>query len=304
MKKKYHLSRFTKGSGIDRDIKSEKYYISSCQNRLNSQETTKDWIEIIQAFKKVAIKDIDIQKSQLLLSNLKPFNEKIVVKIGINELIMHEYNIGKKLKNLKGFIKYFCYFECNDDFYEYFTKEEGALCKSAGNSMKIILMPYFPEGDIAHFKWTSESKNIELLRSVLIMACMSLCDAYEKKHIIHGDFHAGNIMLKKTKETSIIYKYGTNETEVINVKTYGYRTWIMDFENSYEFNETNLLRAKADFYFDMKKLFILLPTYITFLNKSGLNALIKEISKMEDNPNPNFPFNRKLLSEIIYKNIY
>jgi hypothetical protein len=78
----------------------------------------------------------------------------------------------------------------------------------------------------------------------------------------------------------------------------------MDFENSYEFNETNLLRAKTDFYFDMKKLFILLPTYITFLNKSGLNTLIKEISKMEDNLNPTLRLNRKLLSEIIYKNIY
>jgi hypothetical protein len=89
MWEKYHLSRFTKGSGIDRDIKSEKYYISSCQNRINSQETTKDWIEIIQTFKKVAIKDIDIQKSQLLLSNLKPFNEKI----GINEIILNVMTI-------------------------------------------------------------------------------------------------------------------------------------------------------------------------------------------------------------------
>ena len=269
---KHHLRRITKGGGVpDRDPKSEKYYVSSCQSRINkTTPSTEGWIEVVKAFKKVAKRDIDLQKSQILLSNM--LDQNIVVKIGNDDTIKKEYDMGKLLQRVKGFVKFICYFECEDDFYEYFTRETGHMCRGVGDTMRIILMPYFPLGDIAHHPWTVD--NVPLLKSCLQIACLSLCDAYEKKGFVHGDFHPGNVMMKATKQASVVF-------DNISIKTNGVRPWIMDFENS-KVDPTRSDMSRSHFFFDLRKMFMLLTTFVRELDITGVNAITKDIMLMEE----------------------
>lgn len=273
-----------------REINSEKYYVNTCQGEIDRRGTTANWIDIVRAFKKVSNpRDIDIQKSQILQAVIEDGREK-VVKVGANDVIEHEYNIAHALSRVKGFVKFICYFTCNDDFYKYFRKDSGNLCDGPGTSMKIILMPYFPEGSLGKHTWTAD--NIDVLRSCINMACLSLCEAFERKQIVHGDFHPENVMLKKTKQTTL-------EFDGIVVKTYGYRTWIMDFEASYQFNETTRdWKAKTDFFYDMKKFFILLPSFVPSIDKTGINAIVKFIYASE-----NGELDKALMYETINSNI-
>ena len=284
---KWKLLRMTKLTGgtlAYRAPNTEKYYLDTCQQRVNNEGTTKNWIEVVKAIKKVASRDIDLQKSQLLLSNMDA--DQVVVKIGDGR-ILHEYSIGKKLAKVKGFVKYVCYFECNDNFYDYFTRDSGALCKSAGSGMSVLIMPHFKEGDLAHWSWTVD--NVHILRGCLQMAVLSYVNAYESEHFVHGDFHPANVMLKATEQRTVTFGD-------IVVDTNGYRTWIMDFENSYV-NITS--RSWTDLCFDLKKMFTLLPTFVSGLNKAGINSIFKEIMNQEENGS----INQAALYDVIGKGI-
>jgi len=253
--------------GVHSRPSSEKYYLSTCQDDANNNI---NWIEVYKAVKRVGVRDIDIQKSQVLFAKMKTGNS-IVIKIGNDNKLYHEYMIGRKLKSIKGFVKFICYFECDDNFYDYFTKESGYLCKGPGNSMKVILMPHFPLGSLAAYVWTNE--NCRVLKSCIKMACLTICDAYEKKGIVHGDFHGGNVMLKETRQREITYDNN------ISIPTYGYRTWIMDFENS---QIVEGARGRADHFYDMKRFITVLPTFITGIDKGALGTIINFISSCEE----------------------
>ena len=58
---------------------------------------------------------------------------------------------------------------------------------------------------------------------------MSLAMAYDMMGFIHGDLHLGNVLLKRTKQAEIVYKFG--EKSVL-LPTMGYKIVIMDFEKS------------------------------------------------------------------------
>lgn len=185
--------------------------------------------------------------------------------------------MSNKLKSIKGFIKYICYFECNDNYRRYFDKSKipNELCHGPGTQMKIILMPYYLLGSIANYKWTSE--NIDLLRSVIKSAVLTVIYAYNNKGIVHGDFHAGNVVLKNTKQKSISF-------DGIRIELFGMRTWIMDFENTYISDKGNLEHL-ADFYYDLKKFFTLLQTHIRNIDKIGISKIESFINRLSLNQN-------------------
>lgn len=75
-----------------------KYYITSCQTKINQDSDTTKWIKLESLIKHT--RDIEgiLNKTQ-----------NIVVKSGIKDTIKKEYEISKALKDLPNFIKYICY---------------------------------------------------------------------------------------------------------------------------------------------------------------------------------------------------
>jgi len=270
-----------------------KYYLSSCQTKItNRTPTTESWLKIVNALK--LDDSSNYEKSRVLLGALDTHGE-VVVKIGDSDDIRREYEYNQKLQSIKGFVKYICYFECRDNFRTVFSgvapsglrtvfsgvapsglrtvfsgvapsglrtvtpSKRTSLCHGPGNEMKIILMPWFPLGSMSEFKWQDYVP--QLLISCLKHAILSMLTAFYKLSILHGDFHTGNVLLKKTKQKTISYEIPQLGT-FLDIETYGIRPWIIDFENSKMANlqgsPYESMMSMNDFYFDVNKFFMLL----------------------------------------------
>jgi hypothetical protein len=238
-----------------RNPKSSKYYLSTCGSRITHKTpTTEGWLRILHLLK-IDITDYD--KSRVLLGELDTHGS-VVVKIGDTDEITHEYAVSLRLRRMKGFVKHICTFECADDFRTLPSRDRTTLCRGPGSSMKIILMPYFRLGSLASYAWSAD--NVHVLRSCLKQAVLSLISAFHTSGFIHNDFHAGNVVLKPTKSASLSYAIdGAGAIET--VETHGMRTWIMDFEKSRFVDPVTpyeTAMALNDFYFDLKRFFMLL----------------------------------------------
>lgn len=269
--------------GLSRNPNSQKYFIKGLESQANL-------IKVLKELKKVAPRDIDFQKSQLLESTLD--KTAVIIKIGDNNDMDNEYTISKSLRRTKGFIKFLGYFTCEDDFREFFQGKRNTICTGKGN-MKVIIIPYYELGSLASYNWSSQ--NIITLQSSLYLSCLFYMDAYIEKGFIHNDFHAGNILLKSTKQS--IIEFNSN----LIVKTTGIRPWICDFEKSVIAYDVSNERLFNDFKYDLQKLFFLLPTFIKSIDKSGctkISTFIETNLKMN-----NIKDVQKSLGEIINANI-
>jgi hypothetical protein len=291
MSKTYNIRKLQKQS-FSSQKEIPKYYLSYCQEKINTQNpNTNGWINIIKTLK-MPLEDYD--KSRILLAKLE-HHKDIVVKIGDDESIRSEYEYAKKLYKLKGFVKFICYFECNDNFLKYPDKERNYLCNGEGSRMKIIAMPYFELGSIGSYEWNSE--NIHVLRTCIKHAVMTNISAF-MHGFLHGDFHPGNVLLKKTKQSSIDYLF--EEIGEVNIETNGVRTWIMDFENTREISAENP-RDIMDFYFDIQKFFTLLQDhrFIKNIDKSTVINIFRWVNKyMNSLHYPNMDFIMGILDSI------
>ena len=248
MSAQYAIKRLPKTSqSSQKDI--PKYYLSTCQDRITTkQPSTKDWITILKTLK-LPIETFD--KSRVLLATLEQ-HEQIVVKLGDDESIKREYEFGKRLYKIKGFVKFICYFECNDNYLDYPNPKKTHLCHGPGSQMKVIVMPHFELGNIGSYTWAQE--NIHILRTCMKHAFLSYTNAFFHGYL-HGDFHPGNVLLKKTKQAKIEYVFREKENEeVLDIETNGMRTWIMDFENTKIANRDNLTHI-MDYYYEIQRFF-------------------------------------------------
>jgi hypothetical protein len=280
----YNIRKLPKNS-FSSQKEIPKYYLSYCQDKINKKNAnTNGWINIIKTLK-FPLEDYD--KSRILLAKLE-LHKDIVVKLGGDEAIRKEYEYSKKLYRLKGFVKFICYFECNDNFLDYPNKTNDYLCKGEGSQMKVIVMPHFEMGNIGSYTWSNE--NIQLLRSCIKHAILSHISAYATGYL-HGDFHPGNVLLKRTKQAYISYLF-EGIGEITNIETNGVRTWIMDFENTREISKENKTDL-VDFYYDIQKFFMFLADhrFIKNIDKSTLTYLMKNIIKYSNSliyPNMEF----------------
>jgi hypothetical protein len=160
-----------------------------------------------------------------------------VAKIGNSKELETEYNfsLGLGLAQLEGFVGYTSY--CNTD---------------EDPQTGVIIMPHFPLGSIAKYKWTED--NLSILKTSIKHAMLSVINAFQARGIIHGDLHIGNVLLESTKQTHITYNIdGIGE---FTIPTHGIRTWIMDFENSFIANMStsyNKIMTYNKFYYDLTK---------------------------------------------------
>lgn len=248
--------------GLSRNLNS-KYFVSSFENT--------DLIRVIKELKKVPPRDIDFQKSQLLEGKIK--DKGVIIKIGDNNDIDNEYNISKSLGRTKGYVKFLHYFSCKDNFRDFFEGRKDKICDGEG-LMKVIIMPHFQLGSMATYKL-----DVDSLRSSLYLACLFYIDAFQEKGFIHNDFHAGNILLKTTKQTKIDFGEG------YIVQTNHIRPWICDFEKSVIGIDINNAKLYGDFKYDLQKLFFLLPTFIDNIEKSGcikISSFIENCSNIKE----------------------
>jgi len=236
--------------GLSRSPNSAKYHVQTC---------SPEWIRIEEEIKRVQnARDIDIQKSQILRGIMS--DKAVMIKIGDSRDLDNEYAASQIVKGLKGFIKFYCFFTCDDDFREYFKGKRLSICKGPGSSMKVIVMPYFPMGSVASYAWTPE--NVGILNSCLYTACLYYIDAFKEKRFIHNDFHAANILLKHTKQRTLDFHDG------ITVTLMGVRPWIGDFEKSAIGNGSAI--DYENFKYDIGKLFLLLPSLIPNIARSTI----------------------------------
>ncbi len=252
---------------LTRNPDTLKYYISCGDKITQKTPTTEGWLRIMDTLRIPR----EFNKSHILLGNLEKHSE-IVVKVGDSENIIKEYSYSNLLKNTKGFVKYICAFECSDDFTRLTGKEE-SICKGPGSSMKVVLMPYFPMGSIAAYNWNVD--NIHVLRSSLKHAFLSIMVAFTAHGFIHGELHPGNVLLKNTSQSHITYSIPGMAP--ITIPTNGVRTWIMDFENaSIAKAETpyDIIMTFNNFYPDIRKIFILLSTYIKHIDPRTTGSII------------------------------
>ena len=236
-------------------------------NKAINSGSAVDWIKIEKALKQIGV----IDKSRVLQGKLREHSD-IVIKIG-DGLVQHELDIGKVIGKQRGYIRFLGHFHCNDDYLEHNGKKMTPLCKSKGNTMKVIIMPHYPLGSVGDYPWTHDT--LPALRSLLKQAILFYMAAYEATGFIHKDLHDKNILISDTALHRVrkTFKDGTT----IVVPTHGKTAVLMDFEIS-RFSQSRPMDT-YDFYHDIQRMLTLLPDHITWLSKASIQLLTNFVGK-------------------------
>ena len=191
------------------------------------------------------------------------------------------------MKNIYGFVKYHCYFTCNDNLQKYNDVNDVndiVICEGRGTSNGIIIMPYYSLGSIKTFNWSDN--NFDQFKNIILQVVLSLYNAYLIEGFLHQDIHLENVLLKTNLNKKIEYMYPkiTLYSNLI-IK-------IIDFANSRLFDfrsqdtdklfnadlQNFFIRIKLDLKFDNNLLMILNGNPENYI----LN-LIETINKLEYN---------------------
>lgn len=217
-------------------------YVITCQDRISSTNpTTNEWLNIIGALKPPMQTDV-----HRVLEGILEKRKKVAIKLSGSQSIYKEYKIAEELREIPGFIRPLCYFECEDSYAIYPSKEGSSLCKGPGSSMKVLVLPFFEEGSMRSCIWIK--KPVSVLHSCLLQCIASLLQAYESKGILHSDTHLDNVLMRKTTIHDVEYILGEHR---IKIPTNGYVIAIMDFEMSLSEMPTNRGHAIGQVYDDI-----------------------------------------------------
>ena len=215
---------------------SEKLVID-CKQITTSQPTTETWLQVE---KRLAASNYD-DKNRVLLGYLVERKSSVVIKIGETTSLEKEYNIGTALKqyNIEGFIKYGCFFKCQDKYKEHPSNSRKHLCKGLPSDdpskpkMSVLVMPYYRLGSLADFNSivTDREDKTFILKDLLEQIIAAFANAFTTVGFIHNDSHARNILITKTKKTQSGYGIVIMDFEnaMINVKTEDRRFVYKDF---------------------------------------------------------------------------
>ena len=81
--------------------------------------------------------------------------------------------------------------------------------------------------------------------------------------MIHGDLHPGNVLLKPTTQSDILYSIP--EVGDFTVKTNGMRILIMDYTEM-DYADSTTISTLNNFYYDIQKFFLLLYNTIKIVD--------------------------------------
>ena len=260
------------------DSNSTKKLVLNCYDELKQNNgTTLDWLENIKFLTTIGTYKSQMSDKSLLEAVIKKTKKEIVLKIGDENAyklkLKHEYEIYTKLHELKlpGFLHYICYFECDDNLKEINKRlnlnnyETESICKGDGKSLRILMMEYIKNKNMAEYKWL----NINQLRSAIKQVVLTMLKAYIETGFRHNDLHAKNVLIKKT--TMKEFKYMLDKQETI-IETHGIKILLMDFEcSSFE-------QPIYRFYDDMSEYFQSITKYIDFTNNEISTTKINILS--------------------------
>ena len=241
---------------------SYKFQLSCEQKASDLQYDTKEWIELQNQLEHTS-------SDYKIFTGLLEKKKHIAVKVGISSNLKNEYDVGKSLHACKNFIGFYCIFHCTNDIKN--VNVGKSLCKSAGNTLGILVMPFYELGRIDKYKWTRE--NFDVLKSVLKHTICSLLYAFEQTGFVHRDTHLGNILLKKTTKKSIMYT-----KDNIEISIHSMLPVIMDFDR-YVLNKDEV--AVKQVYLDIQRIVSLVRSEldIKINNTEIMSALTRYISK-------------------------
>ena len=189
--------------------------------KLDCKAPTDDWLSLKRLIKGQHVDDT------IILEGILETEKEVVIKIGRMDTLKKEYDIGLALKEYPNFIRYYCNFNClesKENLDKIIKGQLSRVCSTEGKfDIGVLIMPYYPMGDIESYKWQEEE--FGLLKNVLKQICFGLMYAYEKTGFIHNDEHLGNVLLRKTSKKSL--NYGDLELPLE-----GLYVVIMDFEKS------------------------------------------------------------------------
>lgn len=252
------------------NTKNLKYFISNCQHEANAAITkgrTVDWLHVEKSLKITQ----DYDKSRVLKAVLKS-KKHVIAKIG-DDMIQREYQLAERLKSKRGFIRFFCYFTCDDDYLEH-PGTRKTMCKGHGSKMNIILMPYYELGSVGDYGWNM--KNVGILRSVVQQTMLIVFSSWYEDGFIHGDLHVKNVLIKPNHYSHM--NLNVNKKK-FRVETLGYSPVIMDFENSRFENKRNAF-AISHFLMDLNKFFVTMSTFIKNLDVTTIFPISHVINQV------------------------
>lgn len=180
------------------NTKSEKYEILANQNIIDNNNNL------------INLKEIIKENNLIIFEKLLTKITKTVIKICKSDMILKEYKTSCKLSNIDGFIKYICYFSCNNNVKKII--ENSMMHADKDEDIKILLMKKYKLGDIKNYNWNFGNFNI--LKSLIKQIFVAFFEAFNSYGFVHCNVHFGNFLIKKIKNGE-------------------YKVIIMDFEISF-----------------------------------------------------------------------
>jgi hypothetical protein len=196
--------------------------------------------------------------------------------------IYKEFNIGKQLQSICGFMKFIAFMQCFDNSYSVKPRTEietelgtsskkrkdiitlkinnEKICQGTDDIKQMLIMPYYAMGSISAYDW-NQTNGIRL-RTTFERAILSCYAAFIKFGFVHNDLHLQNILIENTNKSEIIYDFTEHGFENIRVKTNGIRIIIMDFERSItddysdtkNYDVTAMLHGESEFQTSFSKI--------------------------------------------------
>jgi len=175
---------------------------NTCQENIDKEIDNKHkWLQLDKILQNIPGKGITTLIGKINTQN-------IIIKAQIEVEAQKEYTIQEKLKGCHGFIKYTCIFTCGHDK-EYIEKfshvKDEKLCKLHGNTMGVIIMPYYSNGSLEDYlKQNKSSNKSSQIKEILIKIIENYVKAYTQHGFTHGDLFTKNIVLDDNIEPVII----------------------------------------------------------------------------------------------------
>ncbi len=242
--------------------------ISNCQQNMDEQiDKYTKWIDLVKV-----LQNLDGKGIATMIAKIK--TSYVVVKVNLKINSDKEYIISQRLENINGFLKYHCIFYCHGSK-EYIEKygqgnvSSVELCENKGNSMGIIVMPYYKNGSLEE-NLKNKKLNLEQLKNILIKVIQNYINAYEKLNFVHCDFFSKNIILDDNNEPIII------DFELSNFESSSY--WFFrDIQNLIEDIQKNYKNIN---FHKIYKLIIINLAYNNVPSNENMKEIIDRIKEL------------------------